>query len=144
MTTTSVLSYLAVACSVLVAVQLIAAQSSSYESTQALGNNAATTMKKKASDSLSKISSEAAGLSKNDAIVNDATSKIEAAEKDGQAAIDSAVATAKSDYEQAGADQTAVNAAGAKAETAINAALAASVTSINAATDAAITAIHAN
>ncbi|KAI1706701.1 hypothetical protein DdX_12912 [Ditylenchus destructor] len=144
MTTTSVLSYLAVACSVLVTAQLIAAQASSYEQTQALGNKAATTMKNTVSQSLSQISAAAAGLAKNDAIVSDATSRIEAAEKDGKAAIDSAVATAKTDYVKAGADQTAVNAAGVKAETAINAALAAAVSSINAAKDAAITAIHAN
>ncbi|KAI1710507.1 transcription elongation factor [Ditylenchus destructor] len=102
MTTTSILSYLAVACSVLVAAQLIAAQTNSYEQTQAQGATAATTMKSTASEALAKIASAANGLSKNDAIVSDATSKIEAAEKDGQAAIDSAVATAKAAYEAAG------------------------------------------
>ncbi|KAI1717001.1 hypothetical protein Ddc_10139 [Ditylenchus destructor] len=144
MTKTSIISYLAVVYSILVSLQLLAAQSSPYDETQALGAKAAATMKNAEKESLAKISAAAGGLPKNKATVSDATSKIAAAVKDGQTAMDSAMATAKSALDAAGADQTAINAAKAGAVTAINAALAAAVTTIDAATAAATTALKAN
>ncbi|KAI1706702.1 hypothetical protein DdX_12913 [Ditylenchus destructor] len=109
-----------------------------------LAATAAATVNNTASQSLSQISAAAAGLAKNDAIVSDATSRIEAAENDAQTAMDSAVNIAETACAAAGADQTAINAANAAAVTAINAAQAAAATSITAARDAAITAIQAN
>ncbi|KAI1696832.1 hypothetical protein DdX_18851 [Ditylenchus destructor] len=109
-----------------------------------LAATAAATVNNTASESLSQISAAAGGLAKNDAIVSDATSRIEAGEKDAQTAMDSAVNIAETACAAAGADQTAINAANAAAVTAINAAQAAAATSITAARDAAITGIQAN
>ncbi|KAI1702986.1 hypothetical protein Ddc_16748 [Ditylenchus destructor] len=111
---------------------------------QALAATAAATVNNAATESLAEISLAAGGLSKNDAIVSDATSRIAAAVQDAQTAMDSAVATAETACMAAGNDQTAINAANAAAVTSINAAQAAAVTSITATRDAAVTAIQAN
>ncbi|KAI1699434.1 hypothetical protein DdX_17313 [Ditylenchus destructor] len=135
----TLLSLSAVACIILAIVQLLAAQAID---TYAIGSKAADAVKDTASKSLDKITEAAGGLSKNDDIVNDATSKITAAQKDGLSAMDSALSTSKSAVEAAGDDQAAIDAANTDAVTAIETALATAMAIIGEITAAAMSAIQ--